>query len=107
MAEKPSSVEEPVKRDVALVEEVVVDSGLSGALKFFQSRGFVDDEDHGNDSEGEIHLERRDEFGRSITDPKEAFKQLSWRFHGKKPGAKKQEKRLRQLENELKSLKNQ
>ena len=109
MAEKSSEVANPVERDAALVEEVVVDSGLAGALKFFQSRGFVEGEDHrdGGVSEDDIHLERRDEFGRSITDPKEAFKQLSWRFHGKKPGAKKQEKRLRKLENELKSLKNQ
>ena len=109
MDEKPTEKDQPEKRDAALVEEVVVDSGLAGALKFFQSRGFVDTEEHrgGESSDDDIHLERRDEFGRSITDPKEAFKQLSWRFHGKKPGAKKQEKRLRKLENETKSLKNQ
>lgn len=109
MIEKETVRDEPAKRDAALVEEVVVDSGLAGALKFFQSRGFVDSEDNrpGESSDDDIHLERRDEFGRSITDPKEAFKQLSWRFHGKKPGAKKQEKRLRKLENESKSLKNQ
>ena len=109
MEEKPAENSQPLVRDAALVEEVVVDSGLAGALKFFQSRGFVEGEERsdGNISEDDIHIERRDEFGRSITDPKEAFKQLSWRFHGKKPGAKKQEKRLRKLENELKSMKNQ
>jgi len=88
------------KRD-EILEDVTVDSGLSCALKFFQSRGMVDSSDrtdHLGDDE-DIHIERRDEFGNSITDAKEAFKQLSWRFHGKKPSAKKQEKRLRKLEN--------
>jgi U4/U6.U5 tri-snRNP-associated protein 1 len=93
------------KRD-EILEDITVDSGLSCALKFFHSRGMVDSADrtdriHAND-EDDIHIERRDEFGRSITDPKEAFKQLSWQFHGKKPGAKKQEKRLRKFENSRK-----
>jgi hypothetical protein len=42
-----------------------------------------------------------DEFGRRLT-PKEAYRQLCWKFHGKRPGKNKMEKRLRQLEEEQK-----
>lgn len=80
--------------------DVKVDSGLACALAFFQSRGAVD-KDRGSQ---EVRIEHRDEFGR-ILDAKEAYKQLSWKFHGVKPGAAKQEKRLRKIENEIKSSK--
>lgn len=80
--------------------EIKVDSGLACALAFFQSRGAVET-DPGSK---EVHIEHRDEFGR-ILDAKEAYKQLSWKFHGVKPGAAKQEKRLRKIENEIKSSK--
>ncbi|CAI9099132.1 OLC1v1035903C1 [Oldenlandia corymbosa var. corymbosa] len=49
----------------------------------------------------EIHLERTDEYGRILT-PKEAFRLLSHKFHGKGPGKMKQEKRMRQYQEELK-----
>jgi U4/U6.U5 tri-snRNP-associated protein 1 len=48
-----------------------------------------------------LKLEYLDEFGRKLT-PKEAFRQLSHRFHGKKPGKNKTEKRLRQFLEEKK-----
>lgn len=48
-----------------------------------------------------VHLSYKDEFGREMT-PKEAFKQQCYGFHGQKPGKKKQEKRLRKIEEELK-----
>ena len=44
-----------------------------------------------------IKLEYRDEFGRKLTQ-KEAFRQLSYRFHGYGPGKKKQEKRLKEMQ---------
>jgi U4/U6.U5 tri-snRNP-associated protein 1 len=44
--------------------------------------------DHG------VKLEYRDEFGRKLTQ-KEAFRQLSYKFHGYGPGQKKLEKRLK------------
>jgi U4/U6.U5 tri-snRNP-associated protein 1 len=44
--------------------------------------------DHG------IKLEYRDEFGRKLTQ-KEAFRQLSYKFHGYGPSQKKKEKRLK------------
>ena len=79
--------------------DVKVDSGLACALKFFQSRGVMEES---TTAPGEVHLEHRDEFGRAI-DAKEAYKQLSWRFHGVKPSAAKQEKRLRKIDNEIKA----
>ncbi|KAL6213113.1 hypothetical protein ACLB2K_012560 [Fragaria x ananassa] len=51
--------------------------------------------------EKDIHIERTDEFGRILT-PKEAFRVLSHKFHGKGPGKMKQEKRMKQYHEELK-----
>ncbi|GLE03345.1 hypothetical protein PINS_up012235 [Pythium insidiosum] len=47
-----------------------------------------------------VKLDYRDEFGRLLT-KKEAFRLMSYKFHGHKPGKKKQEKRLRQVREEL------
>ena len=82
----------------AAYQDIILDQGLASALAFFQSRNekVLPKED--------IHIERRDEFGRSITDdPKLAYKQQSWKFHGVKPKAKKQEKRIRKIENLIKA----
>ncbi|CAM9677822.1 unnamed protein product, partial [Phaeothamnion confervicola] len=49
----------------------------------------------------EVKLEYRDEFGRQLT-RKEAFRQLNYRFHGYGPGKKRQDKRLKILEEERK-----
>jgi len=53
----------------------------------------------------EIKLEYTDKFGRQLN-PKEAFRELSHRFHGKPPGKKKTEKELRKIEAELNKQKN-
>ncbi|CEG44017.1 U4/U6.U5 snRNP associated protein [Plasmopara halstedii] len=42
-----------------------------------------------------VKLDYRDEFGRLLT-KKEAFRMLSYKFHGHEPGKRKKEKRLRQ-----------
>jgi hypothetical protein len=47
----------------------------------------------------EIQLEYVDDSGRCLN-PKEAFRQLSHRFHGKGSGKKKTEKRLKKVEEE-------
>lgn len=44
-----------------------------------------------------IRIEHLDEFGRPMT-LKEAFRAQSYKFHGKKPGKNRQEKKLKQLE---------
>ena len=48
-----------------------------------------------------VKLEYRDEMGRKLTQ-KEAFRQLSYRFHGYGPGKKKKEKRMRAIEQQAK-----
>jgi len=45
----------------------------------------------------EVKLEYVDEAGRTMT-PKEAFRYLSHRFHGKGSGKKKLEKRIKKVE---------
>ena len=53
----------------------------------------------------EIKLEYRDDLGRLMT-PKEAFRQLSYNFHGIKPSKKTREKRGRQMEKRFVRTKN-
>jgi len=63
---------------------------LAGRAK--DSRAFdPSSTDHG------VKLEYRNEFGRKLTQ-KEAFRQLSYKFHGYGPSQKKKEKRLKALE---------
>ena len=50
-----------------------------------------------------VKIEYRDEFGRKLTQ-KEAFRQLSYRFHGQGPSKKKQEKRLKEMQAKNKEL---
>jgi len=45
----------------------------------------------------EVKLEYVDDGGRTMT-PKEAFRMLSHRFHGKGSGKKKTEKRMKKIE---------
>ncbi|KAJ3278253.1 hypothetical protein HK104_002516 [Borealophlyctis nickersoniae] len=48
----------------------------------------------------DVNLEYHDEYGRKLT-AKEAFRQLSHKFHGKHSGKMKTEKRLKKIEEEL------
>ena len=52
----------------------------------------------------DINIVYHDEFGRQMT-PKEAWKSLSHRFHGRTSGRMKTEKRLKKIEEERKELK--
>lgn len=100
------------------IHEVPVGKGLSGALKLLKERGTLKETVewggrnmdkkksklvgiYNNDGEKEIRIERTDEFGRIMT-PKEAFRMISHKFHGKGPGKMKQEKRMKQYQEELK-----
>ncbi|KAK7313735.1 hypothetical protein VNO77_38930 [Canavalia gladiata] len=105
------------------IHEVAVGKGLSGALKLLKERGtlkesiewggrnmdkkksklvgIVDDDEKEAQKKKEIRIERTDEFGRILT-PKEAFRMISHKFHGKGPGKMKQEKRMKQYQEELK-----
>lgn len=58
-------------------------------------------QDRFRDYKPDVEIKYHDEFGRDL-DQKEAWKHLSHVFHGKKPGTKKQEKRLKKIEDEKK-----
>ncbi|XP_011011623.1 PREDICTED: SART-1 family protein DOT2 isoform X2 [Populus euphratica] len=125
-----SKDENPVNEDEEIVpdetiHEVAVGKGLSGALKLLKERGTLKesidwggrnmdkkksklvgivDDDVGTNNDNkfkDIRIERTDEFGRIMT-PKEAFRMISHKFHGKGPGKMKQEKRMKQYQEELK-----
>ncbi|TXG47329.1 hypothetical protein EZV62_026623 [Acer yangbiense] len=105
------------------IHEVAVGKGLSGALKLLKDRGtlkesiewggrnmdkkksklvgIVDDKADNDNRFKDLRIERMDEFGRIMT-PKEAFRMISHKFHGKGPGKMKQEKRMKQYHEELK-----
>ncbi|KAL0410316.1 UNVERIFIED_CONTAM: SART-1 family protein DOT2 [Sesamum latifolium] len=100
------------------IHESAVGKGLAGALKLLKDRGTLKETIewggrnmdkkksklvgiYDNDAAKEIRIERTDEYGRILT-PKEAFRLLSHKFHGKGPGKMKQEKRMRQYQGELK-----
>ena len=96
-------------------KQPLVGRGLAATLAFMQSTSmtsesmyigrqgdksaeFLDPNDNDH-----IRIEHRDEYGRMIT-PKEAFRTMSHKFHGKPPGKNKQEKRLkRYLEDQRKN----
>ncbi|XP_057951465.1 SART-1 family protein DOT2 isoform X2 [Malania oleifera] len=99
------------------IHEPAVGKGLSGALQLLKERGTLKESvEWGGrnmdkkksklvgiygDGQKEIRIERTDEFGRILT-PKEAFRIISHKFHGKGPGKMKQEKRMKQYQEELK-----
>ncbi|CAH1441974.1 unnamed protein product [Lactuca virosa] len=116
--EKMAEEEEDVKPDET-IHESSLGKGLSGALQLLKDRGTLKDTVewggrnmdkkksklvglvNENDDKKEIRIERTDEYGRILT-PKEAFRLISHKFHGKGPGKMKQEKRMRQYHEELK-----
>ncbi|XP_012077380.1 SART-1 family protein DOT2 isoform X2 [Jatropha curcas] len=104
------------------IHEVPVGKGLSAALKLLKERGTLKestewggrnmdkkksklvgivDSDVDNERFKDIRIDRTDEYGRTLT-PKEAFRIISHKFHGKGPGKMKQEKRMKQYLEELK-----
>ncbi|RHN78037.1 putative SNU66/SART1 family protein [Medicago truncatula] len=105
------------------IREVALGKGMFGALKLCKDQGTLKEniewggrntdkkksklvgvlEDEGREAQNkkEIHIERKDEFGRTLT-PKEAYRILSQKFHGVEPGKMKQEKRKKKFHEELK-----
>ncbi|KAH6825411.1 SART-1 family [Perilla frutescens var. hirtella] len=100
------------------IHEPAVGKGLAATLNLLKGRGTLKETIEwggrnmdkkksklvgivGEGGTKEIRIERTDEYGRILT-PKEAFRLLSHKFHGKGPGKMKQEKRMRQYQEELK-----
>ncbi|KAK8449654.1 hypothetical protein SEVIR_7G251900v4 [Setaria viridis] len=116
-AEKQVKVDEEEVKPDEVIHEVAVGKGLAGALKILKERGSLNEgTDWGGrttdkkksklvgveDGPKDIRIERMDEFGRVMT-PKEAFRDLSHKFHGKGPGKMKQEKRQKKYQDEMKT----
>merc|ERR1711862_324449 len=100
--------------DIEQLKEHELDMTAASGLAYLRARAQIgnDQESHKfkkrdnrplemSTSDGDIKLEYRDDFGRVQT-PKEAFRAISWKFHGKMPGRKNMERRLLRLENEMK-----
>lgn len=102
-------------------EQPLVGSGMAATLALLRKTGDLretrverqagranDTRDRNVDEELKVKdgvkLDYRDEFGRLLT-KKEAFRLLSYKFHGHEPGKKKKEKRLKQLKEELEAQK--
>lgn len=113
LAEEVSAVKD-VEEDVeqSLIEDSL-DLSCASGLEYLRARSQIgcDQDSHRirkldnrplemSTVDGDIKLEYRDDFGRVQT-PKEAFRSISWKFHGKVPGRKNMERRLLRLENEM------
>ena len=117
---KEEDIEEPISLDTKhsisnenvvagfQPDEPLVRDGIGATIALLSQRGMwtntsksASDTEAGNEYRPSFVLEHKDEFGR-VMNPKEAFKQLSWRFHGQKPGKKKTEKRIKKIQAEMK-----
>ena len=75
---KPNS-----SRDV--LGETPLDEGVSSFLELLRGRGLLKADGRQSD---DVVLEHRDKHGR-VLGPREAYKELSWRFHGTRPSKKR------------------
>merc|ERR1719171_440216 len=95
------------------LKEHSLDLSCASGLAYLRARSQIgnDQESHKNRKsdnrplemstlDGDIKLEYRDDYGRVQT-PKEAFRAISWKFHGTTPGRKNMERRILRLENEM------
>ena len=104
--------QEELEKELEILHDEVYGPGLSGVLKRLRERGELNlnDEDYSgrtNDKlpheelakfgaapSDKIKLEYRDQNGKLMTQ-KEAFRYMCWTFHGKKPGKRKMEKKMK------------
>lgn len=106
---------EEIEREREMFDEELIDSSTASALQYLRSRSQIGvDQDthmnrnkanrpleHGTEGEDDdIYLEHVNQFGRVET-PIEAYRKLSWHFHGKMPGKKRKQVRMERLENEI------
>jgi U4/U6.U5 tri-snRNP-associated protein 1 len=96
-------------------KEAVVESSMGAALELLRQRGLgrpppstqagrandarleVDEYvDQGGEGYAPFRLEYKDKFGRNLT-PKQAYRELSYSFHGRAPSQAKQEKYLKEF----------
>ncbi|PHJ24765.1 sart-1 family protein [Cystoisospora suis] len=111
-----TSSDEDETEDVGFMNESPIGLGVAEALKYLQSKSHFSLDKmrqrrrrpdelplHKPLGEKEIKLDHRDQYGNVMT-PKDAFRQISWRFHGKYPSLRKQEKKMKKMDIERKLL---
>ncbi|OEH75349.1 hypothetical protein cyc_04784 [Cyclospora cayetanensis] len=115
-AEEGELVEEQSKEDddsdsePEFMAEQPIGNSVAGALAYLQSKDFFSLDKirrrrghhlelplHNAENEKEVNLDYRDSFG-NVMNAKDAFRRISWHFHGKFPSLKKQEKQLKRIE---------
>ncbi|KAL1520214.1 hypothetical protein AB1Y20_023684 [Prymnesium parvum] len=107
-----------VKHEHDLLHERPAGSGLGAVLDIVRNRGLLGTEaessgrmfdqkgaglhnyDDDDEKETSFQLNYHDEYGRKMTQ-KQAFRQLSWKFHGKGPSKKNREKRMLEVEKQM------
>jgi len=112
-AEDTRGFSKPEEEEETPLTEEALDMSAASGLAYLRARAQIscDQDSHRNRRgenrplemstvDGDIKLEYRDDFGRVQT-PKEAFRAISWKFHGKMPGRKNMERRILRLENEM------
>jgi len=112
-AEVKAAIEQDSDEDEAGMAETPLDMTVGSALEYLRSRDQIGNDqdtcrkrnkDHRpletSTGDGDIKLEYRDKFGR-VQNAKEAFRTISWKFHGKMPGHKNYERRLQRYEREM------
>eukprot|EP00501_MAST-03F_sp_TOSAG23-6_P002400 GSMAST32.ASY1.ANO1.2509.1 assembled CDS len=107
----PTKEEDSTATNAFQEAEPLVKTGLAATLAMLSRRGDLrnsgeimtgranDKKKYYSDKDDKIKLEYRDSLGRLLSQ-KEAYRHLSYKFHGKKPGRKKQLKLMRKLEEE-------
>jgi len=112
-AEIKAAIEQDSDEEEAGMAETPLDMTVGSALEYLRSRDQIGNDqdtcrkrnkDHRpletSTDDGDIKLEYRDKFGR-VQNAKEAFRTISWKFHGKMPGHKNYERRLQRYEREM------
>ena len=108
--------DEELEAKVAMLHERSTGGGMAGALEVLRGRGLLAEEaatsgrmfdqkgagleNYKEEGETSFNLDYHDEYGRKMTQ-KQAFRQLSWKFHGKGPSKKRREKRMMEMEKQM------
>ena len=108
--------DEELEAKVAMLHERSTGGGMAGGLEGLRGRGLLAEEaatsgrmfdqkgagleNYKEEGETSFNLDYHDEYGRKMTQ-KQAFRQLSWKFHGKGPSKKRREKRMMEMEKQM------
>jgi len=114
--DEDESEDEELEAKVAMLHERSTGGGMAGALEVLRGRGLLAEEaatsgrmfdqkgagleNYKEEGETSFNLDYHDEYGRKMTQ-KQAFRQLSWKFHGKGPSKKRREKRMMEMEKQM------